>query len=349
MEAPMQPTPLNIAEQGCFPPNYSRLIARVLGIDAHKLPTLLAQTDVSANQLLREDTLLTSKQQIQILKNALCISNDQMFGLRLGKYLTPNTHGAMGFMASSSPNLLATLKAFQTYLPTRVDFSHIKLKLTKEYWECYCYFETDLDADILRAISEIYASVLFQCAEFIVGMPIEYAKICFSFKEPDYSQRYSEFLPGLIEFSSPELIFKIPKNICEIPNASANHESYSLALRECQSMLDKMRNKTNSITHQIEKMMLTHPPGVLNENRAAAMLFISERTLARRLTQEGSNFRTIRDQILSQQASSYLRNSDMSVDAIAALLNYHDSSSFRRAFKRWFHLTPDQYRKSKKS
>ncbi|WP_373095631.1 AraC family transcriptional regulator ligand-binding domain-containing protein [Zhongshania sp.] len=68
----------------------------------------------------REDTLLTSRQQIQILKNALCLSNDQMFGLRLGKCLTPTTHGAMGFMASSSPNLLATLKAFQTYLPTRV-------------------------------------------------------------------------------------------------------------------------------------------------------------------------------------------------------------------------------------
>jgi AraC-like DNA-binding protein len=34
----------------------------------------------------------------------------------------------------------------------------------------------------------------------------------------------------------------------------------------------------------------------------------------------------------------------MSVEAIAALLNYHDSANFRRAFKRWFQVSPDQYR-----
>ncbi|WP_223268800.1 AraC family transcriptional regulator [Marinobacter nauticus] len=26
-------------------------------------------------------------------------------------------------------------------------------------------------------------------------------------------------------------------------------------------------------------------------------------------------------------------------------MNYHDSANFRRAFKRWFGVTPDEYRK----
>ena len=78
--------------------------------------------------------------------------------------------------------------------------------------------------------------------------------------------------------------------------------------------------------------------------RAAAQLFISKRTLARRLRAEGTGFRQIRDEIISQQATGYLRDSHMSVEAIAALLNYHDSANFRRAFKRWFQVSPDQYR-----
>ena len=73
-------------------------------------------------------------------------------------------------------------------------------------------------------------------------------------------------------------------------------------------------------------------------------MFISQRTLARRLTKEGTCFRKIRDESLSQQAVDYLRDGNMSVDAVAALLNYHDSANFRRAFKRWFQKTPDQYR-----
>ena len=75
------------------------------------------------------------------------------------------------------------------------------------------------------------------------------------------------------------------------------------------------------------------------------MLFISKRTLARRLKLENSSFQKIRDEIMSQQASSYLLESDMSVNTIAALLNYHDGSNFRRALKRWFKMSPDQYRK----
>lgn len=329
----------------CIPSNYSRLVARVLGLHARELPALLAQAHISVDQLMQEDTLLTSSQQMQILQNALRISNDEMFGLKIGQCLTPTTHGAMGFLASSSPNLLIALRAFETYLPTRSDFSHLELKRSRDYWECYCYFDVELNADVHRVISEAYASILFQCAEFIIGHPVEDARICFSFDEPDYSHRYAEFLPGKIEFSAPQLILKVPANLCDIPNASANHENYSLALRQCQSMLEQLPLNTNNWTHRLQKMMLSHPPGVLSEDEAAAMLFISKRTLARRLTLEGSNFRKIRDEMLSQQASSYLHNSDMSVDAIAAVLNYHDSSNFRRAFKRWFQLTPDQYRK----
>lgn len=332
-------------DAACIPPNYSRLIARVLGLQARELPALLARTGVSVEQLMQDDTLLTSSQQMQILQNALRLAKDELFGLRLGQCLTPTTHGAMGFLASSSPNLLIALRAFETYLPTRSDFSHLELKRSKNYWECYCYFDVELDANVHRVISEAYASILFQCAEFILGQPVEGARTCFSFAEPAYSRRYGEFLPGDIEFSAPELVLKVPAHLCDIPNAAANHENYSLALRQCQLMLQKLPLKTNNWTHRLQRLMLSHPPGLLSEEEAAAMLFISKRTLARKLELEGQSYRRIRDEILAQQASTYLRSSNMSVDAIAAVLSYHDSSNFRRAFKRWFQLTPDQYRK----
>ncbi|WP_309043942.1 AraC family transcriptional regulator [Marinobacter sediminicola] len=349
MKKEVQATGRTSVNAACIPPNYSRLIARVLGLQARELPTLLMQTGLSVNQLMQDDSLLTSSQQMQILQNALRMTDDELFGLRIGQCLTPTTHGAMGFLASSSPNLLIALKAFETYLPTRADFSHLELKRSEYYWECYCYFDMALDADVHRVISEAYASILFQCAEFIIGQPVEGARTCFSFAEPDYSQCYAEFLPGGVEFSSPELVLKIPAHLCDIPNAAANNENYSLALRQCQSMLQKLPLKTNNWTHRLQKLMLSQPPGVLSEEEAAAMMFISKRTLARRLELEGRSFRSIRDEILSQQASSYLRSSTMSVDAIAAVLSYHDSSNFRRAFKRWFQLTPDQYRKQARS
>ena len=91
--------------------------------------------------------------------------------------------------------------------------------------------------------------------------------------------------------------------------------------------------------------MLSYPLGQLSEEDLAAALFINKRTMARRLAKEHTSYRQIRDRILAEQASGYLRDSQLSIEAIASLLNYHDCANFRRAFKRWFDLSPSAYRR----
>lgn len=329
----------------CIPSNYSRLIARELGLQARDLPSLLALTQLTIEEFVQEDTLLTTQQQVQIFQNGIQLTTDDTFGLRLGKRLTPSTHGAMGFLANSSPNLLMALEAFQTYLPTRMNFARIDLIHDPSYVECYVYFDIDLSATIRRMLSETIAVIFFECAEFIVGQALDDITSSFSHDEPPHIHCYSDYLSGQFEFNAAQLMVKIPTRLCHVPNASANHENYLLALEQCETMLAQLHANKDSSKYLVQKMMLSHPPGALTEEEAAAALFVSKRTLARRLQREDTGFRQIRDEILSQQASSYLRDSRMSVDAIAALLNYHDSANFRRAFKRWFQLSPDQYRR----
>ena len=338
-----------VASSARIPSNYSRLVARELGLQVRELPALLALTRLTTEDFLNENTLLTYQQQVQILQNGLRLANDEEFGLRLGQRLTPATHGAMGFLANSSPNLLLALSAFQTFLPTRVNFARLELITTDQWLECHGHIDIEVSADIRRLLSEAFATVFLECGEFIVGRPLTEAVIRFDYPAPDYMHSYAEYLPGNFEFSAAALMAKIPMQLCKIPNASANHENYLMALQQCETMLAELHSSEHSTTLHIQKMMLSHPTGVISEEEAAAALFISKRTLARRLKLEGSGFRQIRDEILSQQAAGYLRDSRLSVDAIAALLNYHDSANFRRAFKRWFQLSPDQYRQQLKA
>jgi len=109
-------------------------------------------------------------------------------------------------------------------------------------------------------------------------------------------------------------------------------------------MLSKLNEHSSTIVNRLKIMMLSRPPGTLTEEEAAAALFVCKRTLARKLKSEGTSFRKVREDILSTQAAAYLDDTKLTVESIASLLNYHDSGSFRRAFKRWFGLTPDQYR-----
>jgi AraC-like DNA-binding protein len=327
-----------------IPSNYSRLIGRELELQIRDLPKLLKFTGLSIEQFMRDDTLLTARQQIQILHNGLQLSGHADFGLRLGRRLIPATHGVMGFLANSSPDLLRVLTAFQSFVPTRLSFVHLSLKTSLEQVECCIDFDIALNPEVHRALSECCMIVLFECAEFIIDRPLTEAHICFTHDRPDYLERYSQYLAGTCEFSSQRFRVTVPLEVCRIPNASANLDNYLLAMQQCEAMLAAVTSHRSSCSYQIQKMMLSHPLGELSEEEAAAALFISKRTLARRLLKEGSSYRQIRDRLLSQQACIYLRNSQISVDAIASLLNYHDSANFRRAFKRWFNLSPHQYR-----
>lgn len=58
-----------------IPSNYSRLIARELGLVVRELPRLLRGTGLDVSQLLSEDSLYTAAQQIRILQNALDVND----------------------------------------------------------------------------------------------------------------------------------------------------------------------------------------------------------------------------------------------------------------------------------
>lgn len=333
-------------EQAEMPSTYSRLIARELGLAAKQLPTLLHGTGLRRKQFLQEDQQITAAQQVLILRNAVHISPYPDFGLRLGRRLTPSTHGAMGFVANSSPDLLTAMQAVQAFLPTRVSFATLTLEESENWLDCRFTYDIALDTVTHRCLSETLIKACFEIADFILGYSIEGAKTSFAHPVPDYYRLYSSHLPGGIEFGCESLMLSLPMALCREPNAAANHENYLLAVHQCEAMLAELPGQPQGYEMRVRKMMLSHPPGTLSEDEAAATLFMSKRTLARKLAAENTGFRKIREQLLSEQAADYLSRNQLTVEAVATLLNYHDSASFRRAFKRWFDMPPEQYRQA---
>jgi AraC-like DNA-binding protein len=76
----------------------------------------------------------------------------------------------------------------------------------------------------------------------------------------------------------------------------------------------------------------------------ARTLGMSERTLARKLSDEGLNFSEILQRLRQDLAVRYLDDRKLHVSKIAWLLGFRDVSAFTHAFKRWTGRTPSQVR-----
>src|SRR5262249_31603645 len=86
------------------------------------------------------------------------------------------------------------------------------------------------------------------------------------------------------------------------------------------------------------------PDGEPPRNQVAGGLRTSERTLQRRLEEEGTSFLQLLDDTRRELAEQYLGRLHLSLGQAAYLLGFSDQTSFFRACKRWFAQSPGQYR-----
>ena len=73
-------------------------------------------------------------------------------------------------------------------------------------------------------------------------------------------------------------------------------------------------------------------------------LGMSGRTLHRHLQEQATSFRDILDAIRLEMAKDYLRDTELTVEAIAQCLGFQESQSFIRWFRPLAGTTPGEYR-----
>lgn len=87
----------------------------------------------------------------------------------------------------------------------------------------------------------------------------------------------------------------------------------------------------------------------LSMERIGSELGISRQTLYRRLKEEQTTFSALCDQVRQEQAEYLLGHGAVTVDQLSNLLGFQDISACNKAFRRWFGLSPSDYRKTKES
>ena len=105
--------------------------------------------------------------------------------------------------------------------------------------------------------------------------------------------------------------------------------------RESQGLTGKVRAAIHLLLSNGEPALET----------VAENLGLSAWTLQRRLREHNVSFSVLVDNVRSELATHYLQQKSLSVSAMAMLLGYSEVSAFSRACRRWFGISPRQWRR----
>ncbi len=263
-------------------------------------------------------------------------------GLSIGRQIHISSHGAMGVAVISSQTVGQAIHDAAKYYHTAITFCDLEVYYDKDH-VIVEIVETHGNPEFQTVVVEAMMLTMQNALEFVSGEPLTCAKIVFAFPPPEYADDYSDFFSGEISFNADKHMLILPKSILDKRCITADAHIHKLAEDQLQQRMQELRSNNLTMSHVLD-LMRRQPANMPSLEDLAKVFNVSSRTIIRYLQAEGTTYRKLRDSVHKQLATDALRNTDHSIDAIALDLGYQDTTSFRRAFKRWCSCSPSEYR-----
>jgi AraC-like DNA-binding protein len=157
--------------------------------------------------------------------------------------------------------------------------------------------------------------------------------------------RFARFLGRCVEFGSEvdEIVF--PAGSADWPLVEADQRLNKILRKVCDETLHDRKRNTGAFRFTVENTIAPLlPHGQARAEVVARKLAMSERTLARRLAEDGVTFIEILQQLKASLAVRYLGEERLPISKIAWLLGFEEVSSFSHACRRWTGKTPRELR-----
>ena len=323
-----------------------RVVVRVVDFVAargHDPEALCRGVGLTLSSLRAEGSRVPYAVVRELGERAAELAKDPNFGLHLAQDVRDvNLYDAGLLMMMASPNVREGLSLMAEYQRYWGDGERVRLFDVPGGASVRLMLPGTAD-DFQRQSDECAMAEILVGFRAITGEPIAPRAVRFRHGAPPDTREHHELFRCAIHFGATHTEIEFDDVDLHRPLPHAN-ETYRRVFQ-----------------HQVERALARLPgaSGAAADVRAAAeaalaggrwtlagtarALGMSERTLQRRLQEDGTSFAELVDSIRREMATTYLDNR-LSVTEIAWLLGYADPSAFHHAFKRWTGTTPEQAR-----
>lgn len=336
----------------------ARLAARGLDMDALSRQAGLDETDCMA-----DDALTLSDKVSHLWELATQASADPLLGLKSAAPQPLDRSGLMGHIMRASPDVGTAIDNLVRYTPLVSPTVHSTLERAGGYTRVNLHLPGGQRRVPQQHYDFVWSLVLRTLRAAAGREDLRPVAVSYAFPAPqalDVSQAlhaYEDAFGCVVRFGMPSNTMEFADADLAMPIRTDNPMAADWALRMLAELAQAQRNWTLRMLAKIEKApqpetsfsarvqhLLTGmlPNGEPLREEVARQLRMSERTLQRRLAEEGTNFTQLVDDTRREIARQYLGKGELSLKRLSFQLGFSDPSAFCRACRRWFGRSPKE-------
>ena len=316
--------------------------ARRAGIGAE---ALLAGTGLCDDQLRVPGARITYRAFLTMYRNLAAHPLPADFGF-MHQPFSIASYGMLGYAMMSCATLEQAIQIALKYYRTAGPLLDLSFEFDADGLVITTRNALDLDPRTLTLATEELFTPFPLLLELLVGEPVAPRRVELGYPAPPHRALYEQAFDAPVVFDAAQSRFLLDAAALAMPLVQADADSALMFERSCRELLQDIE-RHESLSNELRQLLLASPGNLPDAATAAARLHLGERTLRRRLADEGTTFQAILDEVRCRIATDYLTTTHLSTQEIAELLGFSEATNFRRAFLRWTRRSPASYRKQR--
>lgn len=179
---------------------------------------------------------------------------------------------------------------------------------------------------------------------WLAGRGIALDAVRFPYPRPAHAADYALVYTEHSSFEAPVLEATLDAAILDLP-VRRSESDLAAFLDGAPGKIAMLYRRDREIARSVREALAGSLAEAPDFEAVARRLRLAPRTLHRRLADEGTSYRAIKDALRREQALQRLEKTKQSVADIAFDLGYSEPSAFFRAFVGWTGMAPNVYRK----
>jgi AraC-like DNA-binding protein len=303
-----------------------------------------ANQKILANTGIREAIIddpwpfLSYEQYRPLVDNIYQLYGDPAAGLNISDTFKVRHLGIAGYAAITSSTFAEARKILMNYRILKDPHIFLSHSMGGNSWTMKLAGVSSAEEHVTRFSVEGHVMRTARFCRDLTGANDAIMAINLRYPAPEYAKLYEQLLNCSVNFEQADnsVIFNPQVLTKRLP--AADQEMHALCTRECDArlaLLDAQSAYKKKVSEELFRAHSIQSNGLINLYDVANRLYISPRSLRRKLLREESSFQSICNETRKDLALHYICHSALTTKEIAYSLGYSSVNNFHRAFKQW--------------